>query len=234
MLLPLHDNNPTRTLPVVTVGFIIINTLAFLFQFSLGPDRGQQFVLQLGIIPWEISHLHNHPESSAIPPIASLFTAMFLHGGWMHLIGNMLYLWIFGNNIEDAMGHFRFVIFYSLTGLAASFTHIMIGPDSTVPMIGASGAISGVLGGYLVLYPRAEVSTLLFLGWYIRLIEIPALVVLGFWFALQVFEGFLSLGIGGGVAWFAHIGGFLAGIILVKIFEKRTPNKHPDSGMFPD
>lgn len=220
-MIPLRDDNPTELVPFVTVGFIIINVLVFFYQLSLGP-QARQFVIQLGTIPWEITHFRTHPESAALPPFVSLFTSMFLHGGWAHLIGNMLFLWIFGNNIEDALGHFKFVIFYVLTGLLASAGHIVANPNSLVPTIGASGAISGIMGAYILLYPRARVLTLVFLVWIIQVVEIPAIIFLGIWFVLQLSSGFTTAGTGGGVAWFAHIGGFVAGLILVKLFERKA------------
>ncbi|OQY27151.1 MAG: rhomboid family intramembrane serine protease [Candidatus Cloacimonetes bacterium 4572_55] len=219
-MIPLYDDNPTERFPFMTIILIVINVLIFFYQISLGEQGGQRFVIELGTIPWEVSNFQNHPESVSIPPLMTLFTSMFLHGGWMHLIGNMLYLWIFGNNIEDAMGPVRFIIFYVVTGLAASGAHIFTNIDSLVPTIGASGAISGVLGAYLLLFPKAKVLTLIILGWFIRIIEIPAMIVLGLWFGLQIFNSVLSGASGGGVAWLAHIGGFIAGIVLVKLFEK--------------
>jgi membrane associated rhomboid family serine protease len=146
---------------------------------------------------------------------------MFLHGGWMHLIGNMLYLWIFGNNVEDAMGHARFVVFYVLCGIAAALAQALPSPGSTIPMIGASGAISGVLGAYLLLYPRAQVLVLLPLGLFTRLVHLPAVAVLGFWFVLQLINSALAPGDGGGVAWGAHVGGFVAGAALIPFFKRR-------------
>jgi membrane associated rhomboid family serine protease len=150
---------------------------------------------------------------------------MFLHGGFLHLAGNMLYLWIFGNNIEDALGHVKFVFFYLFSGLVAAYSHALIDPQSTIPMIGASGAVSGILGAYLLLFPRAKVYTLLILGIFIQVVLVPAIVVIGFWAVLQFLNGLLSTGLHqqGGVAWFAHIGGFLAGIVTIKLWLPRRP-----------
>jgi len=221
-MIPLRDDNPTRITPVVTVALIAINILIFLYQLSLGPRAGQLFVYQFGAIPAVLSGSQAlSPNLEAIPPIFSLFTSMFLHGGLMHVAGNMLYLWIFGNNIEDAMGHFRFILFYVVCGLAASMAHILSDVGSAIPAIGASGAISGVLGAYLLLYPRAQVLTLVPLGFFIRLMYIPAGLVLTLWFLLQLFYSGMSQGQGGGVAWWAHIGGFVAGLALVGLFKKR-------------
>ena len=222
-MLPLKDDNPTYTFPIVNISLIVINVLVFLYELSLG--RGVELIfLQYGIIPFEITHGIDIPPPSSIP--INFITSMFLHGGFAHIFGNMLYLWIFGDNIEDAMGHFRYLIFYLITGLFATFTHIFFSPNSKIPTIGASGAISGILGAYLVLYPRAAVLTLVpdpfLFGLFYRIVRIPALFVLGFWFILQFFYGILSLPAkGGGVAWMAHIGGFIAGFILVRIFIKR-------------
>ena len=222
-MIPLRDDNPTTTRPLITVGLIAANALVFLYQLSLGPRAGELFVYQYGAIPAAVVGTSSLPPAlTAIPPIFSLVTSMFLHGGWMHLIGNMLYLWIFGNNVEDAMGHARFLGFYLLCGLAASLSHILSDVSSAIPSIGASGAISGVLGAYFLLYPRARVLMLVTLGFFIRLMYFPAWIALGFWFLLQLFSSILSGGqAGGGVAWWAHIGGFLAGILLVGIFKKR-------------
>ena len=223
-MIPLRDDNPTTIRPVVTVGLIVVNALVFLYQVSLGPREGQVFVYQFGAIPALIFGSGSLPsELVAIPASFSIFTSMFLHGGFMHLIGNMLYLWIFGNNIEDAMSHSRFIVFYLLTGLIASMTHLLTDVTSTIPTVGASGAISGILGAYILLYPRARILVLIPLGLFTRIMYISAGFVLGFYFVLQLFQGTLSFGqSGGGVAWFAHIGGFLAGLALVGLFKQRT------------
>jgi membrane associated rhomboid family serine protease len=211
-VLPLRDNIPSRSFPIVTVGLILANTLAFLYELSLGPGL-KQFILDYGFVPGRLT------QQGMVALWPGALTSMFLHGGWMHLIGNMLYLWIFGNNIEDSLGHFRFLLFYLLGGLFAALTQIYAYPNSPVPMIGASGAIAGVLGGYLLLFPRARVLTLVFFVIIIRLIRIPALIVLGFWFLMQL----LSLGgaAKGNIAFYAHIGGFISGLALVKIFQPR-------------
>jgi len=222
-MIPLHDDNPTETMPVVTVAIIVAATAIFFYQLTLGPQAGQRFVYEFGAIPAVLfgrESLSRHIV--ALPASFSLITSMFLHGGFMHLIGNMLYLWIFGNNIEDAMGHARFVGFYLLCGLIAAMSHALSDPGSVAPMIGASGAISGVLGAYLMLYPRAHVYVLIPLGFFFWRMYVPAFMVLGFWFALQVISGTASVGSGGGVAWFAHIGGFLAGMVLIGFFKHRS------------
>jgi membrane associated rhomboid family serine protease len=221
-MIPLKDNIPSHRAPVVTVGLIAINVLVFLRQLMLPPQAQARFVYYYGLIPVEIVSgdlLVPHP----VPLYATILTSMFVHGGLFHIAGNMLYLWIFGDNVEDRMGRVRFLIFYLLSGLAAALTQTLASPYSKIPMVGASGAISGVLGAYLVLFPHAGVVTLITLGWFIRLVEIPALVVLGFWIVIQVLSGVFTIGAQvGGVAWFAHIGGFFAGVIMVLPLRRRT------------
>jgi membrane associated rhomboid family serine protease len=221
-VIPLHDDNPTTLTPVVTVTFIGACVLVFLYQVSLPPASGEAFVFQYGAIPALVFGRADAPlESVAIPAWGTLFTSMFLHGGWMHLIGNMLYLWIFGNNIEDVMGHVRFVFFYLVCGLLAALSHALTDPASPIPMVGASGAISGVLGAYLLLFPRAQVLVFIPLGIASRTMYVPAGIVLGLWFVMQLVSGGLSAGTrGGGVAFFAHIGGFIAGMVLIGMFKR--------------
>ncbi len=223
-MIPLRDDNPITITPVVTWGLIAVNVLVFLYQVSLGPNAGQRFVFQFGAIPAVIVGERDLPVGLAvIPKEMSLLTSMFLHGGWMHLVGNMWFLWIFGNNIEEAMGHLRFVVFYVLCGFLASISHIFAYPDSVIPTIGASGAIAGSLGAYIMLYPRARVWTLFFLFFFVRLMYIPAWVVLGGWVFVQFLNGSMAAGTQntGGVAFWAHVGGFIAGIFLVGVFKKR-------------
>ncbi len=227
-MIPLRDDNPAAITPYVTVALIIACVLVFLRQVTLGMGDGEAFVYQYGAIPAVVFAYAELPvELGAVSPYGSLITSMFLHGGWMHLIGNMLYLWIFGNNIEDVMGHGRFLIFYALCGIVAALSHATIDPVSVIPMVGASGAISGVLGAYLLLYPRARVLVLIPLGFFSQMVYVPAAIVLGLWFVLQVVSGGFSLGTeGGGVAFFAHIGGFLGGMVLIGFF------KHPHVKFF--
>lgn len=221
-MIPLKDDNPTSIRPVLTVGLIALNVVVFLYQLSLPARDERAFVFQFGAIPAVVMGTRRLPvELAAIPPQLSLITSMFLHGGWMHLGGNMLYLWIFGNNIEEAMGRLRFLVFYIVCGIGAAGAHILSSVSSTIPIVGASGAISGVLGAYVLLYPRAQVLVLIPLGLFTRLMYIPAAFVLGFWFLLQLLEGSLSRGSGPGVAWWAHIGGFLIGMLLVGLFKRR-------------
>ncbi len=221
-MIPLHDDNPTEIVPVVTVAFIAACVLVFLWQMGLGSRGNEVAVMALGVIPAVLLHKAElPPELALVPSYLTPFTSMFLHGGFMHLAGNMLYLWIFGNNVEDSMGHVRFVIFYLLCGIAAVFGQVMQNPGSEIPMIGASGAISGVLGAYLLLYPRARVLVAIPLGFFIHTMRLPAAAVLGLWFVIQIFSS-LAAGDGPGVAWFAHIGGFIAGLALILIFRRRN------------
>ena len=223
-MFPLRDDNPTTITPVVTWVLIAINVAVFLYQVSLPPSAAQLFVFQFGAIPAVVFGVKILPaQVAAIPPLMSIFTSIFLHGGWMHLVGNMWFLWIFGNNIEEAMGHARYLAFYLICGILASASHIVSSPDSSIPSIGASGAIAGALGAYIMLYPRARVWTLIFLGFFIRLMYLPAGVILGFWILLQFINGSMMMGRQdtGGVAFWAHVGGFIAGILLVGLFKKR-------------
>jgi membrane associated rhomboid family serine protease len=220
-MIPLHDDNPTTRRPVVTVALIAICVLVYFWQVSLPPSQAQAAVYSFGFIPALLFTDVSLPaELARVPATMTLFTSMFLHGSFMHLAGNMLYLWVFGNNIEDVCGHLRFVLFYLLCGLLAAFAQALPDPSSQVPMIGASGAISGVLGAYLVLFPHARVRTLIPLG-LIFFTTIPAGWLLGFWFVFQLLSGLGSSAAEGGVAFWAHIGGFVAGVGL--IFVLRDP-----------
>ncbi len=222
-MIPLHDDNPTTIKPVITVALIVACAMVFLWQFSLGEFSSLKAIYSLGVVPAVLLGSGRlPPELAAVPTELTLLTSMFLHGGWMHLIGNMLYLWIFGNNIEDAMGHGRFVAFYAVCGIAAGLAQALQDPGSTVPMIGASGAISGVLGAYLLLYPKARVLVLIWLGFFIHTVRLPAGYVLGFWFVLQYFNALVSGQAGGGVAWWAHIGGFITGMALILVFRHKN------------
>lgn len=215
-MLPLRDINPRRRLPIMTIVLIALNVIVFAYEFMLSETGLESLIYNWGLIPYQLT---------ALQPTAfvRVLTSMFLHGGVMHLLSNMLYLWIFGDNIESAMGSLAFLVFYLLCGVGAGLGQVMASPSSEVPMVGASGAISGVLGAYLVLYPRVQVETLLLLGYFVRLVRLPAIVVLGFWIVLQLFSGVLSLSEAstGGVAFFAHVGGFVAGVLLVFLFRRR-------------
>ena len=231
-MIPLRDDNPTEIMPVVTVAIIAICVLVFLWQVSLGAQGLQATVYSLGVIPAVLLHKVDLPaEAVLVPAYLTVITSMFLHGGFLHLAGNMLYLWIFGNNVEDAMGHVRFIFFYLVCGLAAVIGQVLQAPASEIPMIGASGAISGVLGAYLLLYPHARVLVLIPFGFFTQMMYLPAGWVLGLWFAIQIVSSLAASPAGGGVAWFAHIGGFLAGVALIPVFKYRRvillhPGKH--------
>ena len=222
MFIPLRDENPTSRLPVVTVALIVLNTAVFLLQ-AAAPRGLESAAFRFGAVPYAIVHFRD-AAAAAVPPLLTLVTSMFLHASLFHLAGNMLYLWIFGNNIEDRLGHVRFALFYLAGGAAAALTHILFEPGSRVPMIGASGAIAAVLGAYFLLYPRARVKVFVFLIFYIDVVAVPAGVVLGLWFVMQV----LNVGMGGGVAWFAHIGGFLAGLVMVRLALGKGARRRPE------
>src|SRR5512136_1304465 len=219
-MIPLRDNLPTHRTPLVTLVLIGVNAYAFLRVFWLGSYAGRRYLLYYGLIPCSLTG-SCQVTGRAFTPEVTLLTSMFVHAGFFHFAGNMLYLWIFGNNVEDSMGKVRFTAFYLLSGLAAALAQTLTNPASRIPMVGASGAVSGVLGAYLLLFPHARVLTLIPLGFFTRLIYIPAGLVLGFWFVLQLISGGLSSPEGGGVAWFAHVGGFVAGMALVGLFKRR-------------
>lgn len=217
-MIPVRDINPTRRFSLITAMLIAVNCAVFILEMMQGAE-GDAFIAAFALVP---ARLFSAEESvPGLPVWTTVITSMFLHGGIVHVAGNLLYLWIFGNNVEDAMGRFRFLLFYLLCGALAAYAHAMANAGSQVPMIGASGAVSGVLGAYLLLYPRARVVTLMVFGFYVRTIEVPAMIVLGFWFVLQFLNAVLSQGGGMGVAWYAHIGGFVAGIFLIGFFKRR-------------
>ncbi|MFY4727894.1 rhomboid family intramembrane serine protease [Nitrospira sp. BLG_2] len=219
-MIPLQDDNPTQRTPIVTVVLIGICIAVFLYQVNLPQAAAELFAFQYGAIPAIVfGHASLSEEAVMVPASLTLVTSMFLHGGWMHLLGNMLYLWIFGNNIEDAMGHMKFIVFYVLTGILAALSHAITDPYSQIPMVGASGAISAVLGAYLLLFPHAHVLVLLPA---IGMIRVAAGIVLGMWFITQLISGGMSMGAtGGGVAFFAPLGGFLAGMALIGLFKRK-------------
>ena len=221
-MIPLRDDNPSFRPQIVTVSFIVMCVLVWLWQLSFGPQGGQRIVYALGVVPASLlGQGQLPPELSLVPPWMTMFTSMFMHGGWMHLIGNMLYLWVFGDNVEDSMGHARFVVFYLLCGVAAVFAQALPDPSSTIPMVGASGAISGVLGAYLLLYPHARVLVAIPLGFFLHTMRIPAGLVLILWFGLQLLSSAMAEPGKGGVAFGAHIGGFVAGMLLIPLFKQR-------------
>jgi membrane associated rhomboid family serine protease len=230
-MFPYRDENETQHPAIVTGTIIAANVLVWLFVQGAGSTVAlAKSVCELGLIPGELTL--SLPPGTRFPmgdrlvcltdpgrQVSHLITSMFLHGSWMHLLGNMWFLWIFGNNIEDSMGRLRFIVFYLLCGLAAAFGQIVTNPDSAIPMVGASGAISGVMGGYLLLYPRVRVYAMVPLGFFLTSVALPAWVMLGYWFLIQFVSGLLTMaGDMGGVAFWAHVGGFVAGIVLIKLF----------------
>ena len=226
MLIPIRDENRKKTAPIMTSIFLLINAGVFIYQFVQG-EAAQAFVYRFGAIPWEIVNFQELPDlkpmfRSPVPSPLTLITSMFIHGGFLHLIGNMLYLWIFADNVEALTGHVRFFWFYLCCGIAAALTHVLFAPDSIIPMIGASGAISGVLGAYFIKFPKAKVHLLFFFFIVVKVFRVSAPMMLGIWFLFQILNGLLIQNTAeAGVAWFAHIGGFLAGLILIFLFEKR-------------
>jgi len=224
-MIPLKDEVPTRRFPYVTASIIIINALVFIYQLGLSPGTYREMMLKFAFIPALYTGSAHLPADLHVIPGVSIFTSMFMHGGFMHIAGNMLYLWIFGDNIEDFLGPVKFIIFYLVSGVIAVGVFTLTSWGSTVPLIGASGAIAGVLGAYLVLYPQARVNTLVFF-FFITFIRIPAKILLGFWFILQLFYAIPELALGGsqgsGVAWFAHVGGFAFGYLYFKLTKKKS------------
>jgi membrane associated rhomboid family serine protease len=223
-MFPLRDNIRARSYPVVNITLIVMNCVFFVVELLAGRDF-ELLVYRFGVIPARFSGGEIPPEIAIIPASLTLISSMFLHGGWLHLIGNMVFLYVFGDNVEDRMGKLKYFLFYLLCGIVAGVSQILVSPSSIIPSIGASGAIAGVLGAYFTLYPRARVATIVFLGFFIRIIDLPAIAFLGFWFVMQFFSGAYALALGaagrGGVAWWAHIGGFLAGLLLVHLFKGR-------------
>jgi membrane associated rhomboid family serine protease len=211
-MIPLKDSQPSYSTPYVTISLIVLNTLVFLYEVTLDPFSLNNLIAVYGVVP------------GSLQP-AALVTSMFLHGGWLHLIGNMWFLWIFGDNVEDILGHGKYLLFYLLCGVAAGLVHIAFNSGSQLPTVGASGAIAGVMGAYMIKFPRSRVVTLVPIFFFLTTIEIPAIVILAYWFAIQFFSGVGSVGYShlsqGGVAWFAHVGGFLAGILMIYALRPR-------------
>lgn len=229
-MIPFRDDVPAKRYPVVTISIILANCLVFLYQLQLQDQALKELIFQFGVIPSLSQEVSRQPALLFTTIPLTMITSTFLHGGWVHLIGNMWYLWIFGDNVEDRMGHFRFLLFYVLCGLAAAGTHIFFNPTSTIPTIGASGAVAGVLGAYLVSYPFARILTIipLFLLW--PILELPAILVLGGWFLLQLLQGSVEIMASpeaqGGIAWLAHAGGFIAGAILIRPFATQPVQRY--------
>ncbi len=241
-MIPLRDRNPTRRTAVVTLALIAACVAAFAVELSITASGGdaalEKFFERWGAMPADITAALDS-GSYLSQAMLGMITSMFLHGGWLHLLGNMLFLWIFGNNVEDRLGRIPFLLFYLVGGIAAALTQVVIDPHSAVPLVGASGAIAAALGAYIVLFPGARILSLVFLGFFYQLLEVPALLVLGFWFALQLVNGFAAFGAAtaqGGVAFFAHIGGFVLGVVvgvLLRIVGAGTARRRPSPGFGP-
>lgn len=226
-MFPLRDENRSRTTPYVTRGIIALNVAVFLYELWLGPGL-RDFIYDWALVPARLTMAVRYGGESPIAPLSTLLSAMFMHGGWMHLIGNMWYLWIFGDNVEDRLGHLRFLVFYLAMGLVSGLAHFASDPAALSPTLGASGAIAGVLGAYLSEFPRARVLTLVPLFPFFQVLALPALVVLGLWFVFQAFSGAMSLGAAagtGGIAWWAHIGGFVAGFVTLRLARLFGPRR---------
>lgn len=218
MFFPLKDENPTKTFPFMTILIIVANVILFIIELSMGQNRGY-FVAKYGVIPYEVTHAVDLNPKVALGPYINLITSLFLHGSFWHILGNMWFLWIFGNNIEDIVGHFKFLLFYILGGVVASLLQILLTADSTIPVIGASGAISAILGAYMIKFPRARIKTLLFIIIFVTIINVPAVTFIGIWFVIQLLS---SIGASmSNVAWYAHIGGFLFGLLTIRLFQKK-------------
>ncbi len=236
-MIPLRDSTPSGSVPYVTIFIIVINGIVWLYEASLGPGF-QKFIIQYGLVPIRFLHPYSFQSGVVEGSLTPLVASIFMHASWMHIIGNMWFLWIFGDNIEDRLGHLRFAIFYLLCGIGAALIQVMLHPTSKIPMVGASGAISGVLGAYFVSYPTARIYTLFIFFFIIRFVEIPAFVFLLLWFTFQLISGAAELGIAretGGVAYWAHMGGFVVGIFLLWLMPsnpmRRTPTWEDRSSM---
>ena len=229
MFIPIKDDAPTLSTPYVTISLIALNTLIFLYGWTQGVQAFQLITFKYGFIPYELMLTTELHPQIAVPYLVTPFTSMFMHGGWMHLLGNMLFLWVFGNNIEDYFGSVKFVLFYIAAGLAAVALFTFFSPHSQVPLVGASGAIAGVMGGYLVLHPKARITVLILFG-FIFFREFSAKTVLIIWFALQLVMSMMNMTSGGGVAWMAHVGGFAFGWMILRLFIKNRGQGTTPSG----
>lgn len=227
-MIPLKDTIPSERFPVTTIFLIMANIAVFFYEISLGPQL-PELVKFAGVVPSRFFNPQLNVSPGFLERYFPIFTSLFLHGGWVHLLGNMLYLWIFADNIEGRLGHFKFLTFYLLCGLGASLAHIFANPTSSMPSIGASGAIAGILGAYFILYPKSRIITLVPIFFFFQIIELPAFIFLGVWFLMQFFSGVLTLGPrtaqAGGIAWWAHIGGFLSGIFLIILLKGKKSRR---------
>lgn len=230
-MIPIGDNPRRHRFPWITLVLLLANVAVFIYELSLGPRQLHRFVQSVGTIPVEILSGQDLPPPAPGPVFVTLLTAMFVHGGFLHLGTNMLYLWVFGDNVEDAFGYLQFTAFYMVSGVAAGLTHVFLNANSAIPSVGASGAVAGVLGAYLLLFPRAQVRTLLVLGPFITMARVPALMLIGFWFITQLLSGLISLEVAteqtSGVAFWAHVGGFVAGFLWTVVFRPRPPSTLP-------
>jgi membrane associated rhomboid family serine protease len=222
-MIPLKDENPSKTIPIVNTCLILTNFSVFVYQNFFVPGGADPLILRLGFIPYEVINAVDMDPKNLVPVPLTLLTSMFIHGGWLHLLGNMLYLWIFGDNVEDTLGHIKYLCFYIMCGVMASLTHAFINLHSQVPAVGASGAIAGVLGAYMFLFPKSRIRTALILLVFVRVVSIPAVILLGYWILIQILSGVTELRslTRTGIAWFAHVGGFVAGFILVIMMRKQ-------------
>lgn len=227
-MIPLSDSPPARRYPYVTIAFIVLNVLVFLYEVVLPAPQLEQFVRTYGVTPAATIGALDEPLPVALPIYLTLVTSMFIHGGLLHIVGNMIFLWVFGDNVESRLGHVRFVIFYFLSGFGAAFFQILVQPYSTIPSIGASGAIAGVLAAYLLYYPNAQIRTLILLIPIVTITRVSAIFLIGFWVVIQILSGLVELTAGtmGGVAYWAHVGGFLVGLILAMLLE---PSERPST-----
>ncbi len=222
-MIPIKDFNPSRSTPVVTILIIVACSIVFLYEVLLPPDIREVFIRMFAVIPFEVMHGVDIPPPDPLTPYGNLISYQYLHGGFLHIFGNMLFLWVFGDNVEDRLGKLKYFIFYTVCGISAAVIQSLVYPNSNIPLIGASGAISGVLGAYAVMFPRAQILTLIFIFFFIDVIVLPASLWIGIWFLMQFMSALISVNhlSMGGVAWFAHIGGFITGIILVKMLYRR-------------
>jgi membrane associated rhomboid family serine protease len=230
-MIPVSDTVRSRTFPYVNIVLILANIAVFVYEITLSTGEINRFIFDWGVVPSRLIDWLENPSGSNQEELFTPLTSMFLHGGWFHLIGNMLFLWVFGDNVEDALGHLRYLFFYVIAGIGAVALQVYVDQDGVIPMVGASGAIAGVLGAYLVLHPRATVAVLIPWLWFLGTFPVPAMLLIGFWFFLQLFNSIASIGtavgVTSGVAYWAHIGGFLTGLILIWIVPRRRRRRRP-------
>jgi len=226
-LIPIKDFNPSRSTPVATILIIVACSLVFLYEIILPPTIREVFIRMFAAIPFEVIHGVDIPPPDPLTPYGNLISYQYLHGGFLHIFGNMLFLWVFGDNVEDRLGKLKYFIFYTVCGISAAVIQSLVYPNSDIPLIGASGAISGVLGAYAVMFPRAQILTLIFIFFFIDVIVLPAYLWIGIWFLIQFMSAMFSVNhlSMGGVAWFAHIGGFVTGVILVKLLYRKKKDE---------